>query len=428
MNKNIKFTRFNEEGVEMEQIIIDREKLQRNIPVLFVFSFFWLSMVILPVIVPFFASKGLSLTQVYYLQAIFASVVVICEIPSGYIADVLGRKNALVVGSLFHGIGFSLLYFVDDFAGLVLFEAMLGIGLSLLSGADLSLLYDSQEALGQSPKEKTKGIANMRFAKSIGEGMAALLGGFLIAFSFDVTVIVNAIFGWVPLLLTLFLVEPPFQRMKSNRHLDNMKEVVQHLFFQDRLLQLVCLNMTFFGLATFYVIWMLQPYWQDQGIPLTAFGLLWAAFSVLVALASKFSMSMEKKIGTKNILLVMGVLPIVGYFGMAGAGGWLGIILCSGFFISRGINQVILTDALNSRVPSRFRATANSMTSFMFRGIYIVTGPIVGLLIEKLGMQTTLGLLGGAVIILIVLYLLPLMREVGLIRNVDDVSCQEHIV
>jgi hypothetical protein len=254
------------------------------------------------------------------------------------------------------------------------------------------------------------------------------LGGFLIAFSFDVTVIVNAIFGWVPLLLTLFLVEPPFQRMKSNRHLDNMKEVVQHLFFQDRLLQLVCLNMTFFGLATFYVIWMLQPYWQDQGIPLTAFGLLWAAFSVLVALSSKFSMSMEKKIGTKNILLVMGVLPIVGYFGMAGAGGWLGIILCSGFFISRGINQVILTDALNSRVPSRFRATANSMTSFMFRGIYIVTGPIVGLLIEKLGMQTTLGLLGGAVIVLIVLYLLPLMREVGLIRNVDDVSCQEHIV
>ncbi|MFT7685232.1 MAG: MFS family permease [Candidatus Azotimanducaceae bacterium] len=409
----------------MEKMIVDKEKLQRNIPVLFVFSFFWLSMVILPVIVPFFASKGLSLTEVYYLQAIFASVVVICEIPSGYIADVFGRKNALMAGSIFHGVGFTLLYFADDFAGLVLFEAMLGIGLSLLSGADLSLLYDSQQALGQSPEEKTRGIANMRFAKSIGEGGAALLGGFLIAFSFDVTVIVNAIFGWIPLFLTLFLVEPPFQKMKSNKHLENMKEVVQHLFFQDRLLRLICLNITFFSLGTFYVVWMLQPYWQEQGVPLIYFGALWAAFSVLVALSSKLSMSMERRMGTKNILMVMGVLPIIGYFGMAGAGGMLGILLSAGFFISRGINQVVLTDALNSRVPSRFRATANSMTSFMFRGIYIVTGPIVGLLIEKLGMQSTLGLLGCSVIVLIVLYLLPLISEVGQIREVEDVACSE---
>ncbi|MBL4681517.1 MAG: MFS transporter [Pseudomonadales bacterium] len=406
----------------MKYEIIDRKKLERNIPVLSVFSFFWLSMVILPVIVPFFASKGLSLTQVYYLQAIFAAVVVVSEIPSGYIADVLGRKNALVAGSLFHGVGFTLLYFADDFVGLVFFEVCLGIGLSLLSGADLSLLYDSQTALEHSPAEKTRGIANMRFAKSIGEGSAALLGGFLIAFSFDVTVIVNGILGWIPLVLSLFLVEPPFQKMKSNQHLENMKEIMNHLYFRDALLRQICLNITFFGLATFYVVWMLQPYWQDQNIPLTAFGMLWAAFSFLVGVSSKFSMQAEKKFGTKNILIVMGVLPIVGYFGMSVTTGVLGVVLCAGFFISRGINQVILTDALNSRVPSSFRATANSITSFMFRGIYIVTGPLVGWLIEKQGMQTTLGLLGLSVIALLFLSLLPLLRAIDRVK-VQEVKC-----
>ena len=65
---------------------------------LYGFSFFWLALVIIPVIVPFFESKGLSLAEVYYLQAIFAFVVVVFEVPSGYFADVFGRKNALVVG------------------------------------------------------------------------------------------------------------------------------------------------------------------------------------------------------------------------------------------------------------------------------------------------------------------------------------------
>ena len=126
------------------------EKLRKNIPLLYVFSFFWLAMVIIPVMVPFFASKGLSLSDVFYLQAIFAFFVVLFEIPSGYVADMLGRKNALVAGSLCHGLGFSWLCFADGFADLVVFEMTVGIGLSLLSGADLSLLYDSQEALGQS--------------------------------------------------------------------------------------------------------------------------------------------------------------------------------------------------------------------------------------------------------------------------------------
>ena len=80
------------------------KKLQKNIPILYVFSFFWLSMVIIPVIVPFFESRGLTLAQVFYLQAIFAAFVVLFEVPSGYIADVFGRRNALIAGSIFHGL------------------------------------------------------------------------------------------------------------------------------------------------------------------------------------------------------------------------------------------------------------------------------------------------------------------------------------
>lgn len=369
-------------------------------------------MIIIPIIVPFFESKGLTLAQVFYLQAIFAFFVVVFEIPSGYVADMLGRKNALLAGSLFHGLGYCWLYFADSFAGLVIFEMIVGIGLSLLSGADLSLLYDSQEALGQSPAEKTRGIANMRFSKSVAEGVSALIGGFLIAWSFEVTVIANAMAACVPIVLAAFLVEAPFTKMAKGQHKENLKEVIYHLFVRDRLLRLICLNTTFFGLATFYVVWMLQPYWRDQGIPLTAFGLLWAAQSFLFAGATKACIPLEKKYGARPLLVVMGLLPIVGYIGMSTLGGTVGILLSFSFFLCRGINQVLLTDALNSRVSSSFRATANSMTSFTFRFIYIVTGPVVGLMIEKLGMQMTLFLLGIMVVGLFLTVLLPLLKGV----------------
>lgn len=388
------------------------QKLKRNIGVLYVFSFFWLAMVIIPVLVPFFESKGLTLAQVFYLQAIFAFFVVVFEVPSGYVADTMGRKNALVAGSLFHGIGFTWLYFADSFVDLVVFEMTVGLGLSLLSGADLSLLYDSQEALEQSVDEKARGIANMRFVKSCAEGVSALIGGVLIAYSFEATVFVNALFAWVPLMLSFFLTEAPFVRMEQGQHIGNVKRIISHLFFEDRLLRMICLSITLFGLMTFYVVWMLQPYWRDQGVALTWFGVLWAAQSFLFAIATKLCIPLEKRFGATPILVVMALLPVVGYFGMASTGGIVGILLSFTFFVSRGLNQVILTDALNRRVPSSFRSTANSMTSFLFRGIYIVTGPIVGFLISWLGMQATLAVLGGVAFITFLVVMLPMLVEV----------------
>ena len=389
------------------------KKLQRNIPVLYLFSFFWLSMVIIPVIVPLFESKGLNLAQVFYLQAIFAAFVVLFEVPSGYIADVFGRRNALIAGSIFHGLGFSWLYFAEGFGQLVLFEMTVGLGLSLFSGADLSLLYDTQIALKHDIEKKTRGIANLRFVKSIAEGISALIGGVLIAYSFDATVLANAIFAWCPLLLSFFLVEAPFDRMAANKPIGNLKRVICYLFFEDRLLRLVCLNITFFSLSTFYVVWLLQPYWRDLGVPLTMFGILWAAQSFLFAVTSKLCQPFEARFGARSVLVTMALLPIVGYFGMASIGGALGILLSFSFFVSRGLNQVILTDALNSRVPSEFRATANSMTSFVFRAIYIVTGPLVGFLIDWQDMYFALNALGFVCIVLFLLVLVPLLVEIG---------------
>jgi MFS family permease len=387
-------------------------ELRRNLNVLYAFSFCSLALVIIPVIVPFFATKGLSLADVFILQSAFALSVVVFEVPSGYLADVIGRRNALILGSLFHGIGFTLLCFVDSFAGLVVFEVIVGLGISLWSGSDLSLLYDSQLALRLSPREKMRGVATLRGVKAVSEGVASLLAAALVLWSFDLIVFANAVIAWFPFLLSFKLVEAPYERMQKGTPVANFKRILMHLFYQDALLRLTTLAVTFYGLSTFYVVWLIQPYWEENGVPLAVFGVLWALKNFTVAIAARYSAPLEDAYGPVPILVVMAVLPIAGYLGMAYEGGVIGILLAFSFYISRGIHQVILTDAFNSRVPSSFRATANSMTGLLFRLAFIVTGPFVGYLYEWKGMQVTLLVLGVASMLLFFVLMLPLLRRI----------------
>src|SRR5690606_39251802 len=103
--------------------------LQRNTRLIYAFSFCQAFMLIVPVLVPLFQSKGLSLSEIFYLQAIYAAVIVLFEAPSGYMADRFGRRIVLVVGGIANAVACFWLNFSDCFAGLVLFEAAMGLAM-----------------------------------------------------------------------------------------------------------------------------------------------------------------------------------------------------------------------------------------------------------------------------------------------------------
>ena len=126
--------------------------LQNNIRTIYVLGFFHAFMVVIPVFVPLLQGYGLSMSQVLQTQALFALTIAICEVPSGYIADLWGRRNAILVGSAINGLGFFSLLWADSFVDFLIYEALLGIGFSLISGADLALLYDTEVYLAKRGK------------------------------------------------------------------------------------------------------------------------------------------------------------------------------------------------------------------------------------------------------------------------------------
>lgn len=375
-------------------------------------------MIIVPVIVPFFMSKGLGLAEIFYLQTIYAATIVLLEAPSGFFADLFGRRVALLAGSLVHGLGYFLLNFADDFASLVIFEITVGVAGSLLSGADLALLYDSQKALNdEEDSPHSAGIAQLGFIKSCAEGFGALLGGLLALWSFEVMVIGQSAAAWICLLLALLVIEPPYQKSDKEQNRVRFANVLRHMWRSDPVLRNVFIAIPVYSLATIHVAWLVQPYWQSQGISLAAFGVLWFTQSLTVGMASKWSFNIERRHGAIAALCLIGALPVLGFFGMAWLPGWAGIAICLVLFFGRGLVQVILVNALNRRVPSSFRATANSLTSFTFRLGFITTGPVVGYIAENQGLPVALNLLGMFFMVAFVFIMLPLIKSVRILQG-----------
>ncbi len=392
---------------------IVREKLHRNVLLIYGIAFFHSFMIIAPVIVPFFSSFGLSLTEIFYLQAAYATTIILLEAPSGYLADLFGRRKVLIIGSALHGLSYFLLNFADSIQFLLIFEIVLGVASSLLSGADLAILYDTQSCLGEDEKsEHSQGIANLGFFRSSAEGLGALVGGLLAIYSFELMVLAQSSVAWLCIFLAIFTVEP---NCKANRNLTiglSLGYVVKFMLAGDPMLKRIALAIPLYNLTTFLAAWLIQPYWEQQGLALGLFGLLWCAQSLTAALAHKLGYALERKVGVVSTLVCIGILPIAGHLGLALLDGWRGIGVGLLLFFCRGLNQVVLVNALNRRVPSEFRATANSLTSFVFRLGFIIFGPLLGFIAESFSLTTAFVSLAVATAGLFALVMFPLILKV----------------
>src|ERR1700745_1741214 len=108
--------------------------MNRNIKLLYGFSFFNPFMIVIPVWVPYLATQGITMRQFMELQAVFAVVILLGEVPTGLVSDLWGRKKTLLLGSLLKAISFSLLPLWHSYEGFIVYHLMMGIALSMISG------------------------------------------------------------------------------------------------------------------------------------------------------------------------------------------------------------------------------------------------------------------------------------------------------
>ncbi len=131
-----------------------------------------------PIYSLYLREAGLSFAQLGFVNMCFMATIVVFEIPTGIVADVLGRKLSWLLSLLFSGLGMMLYSQMHSLPGFILAEVFVGIGLTFSSGALTAWVIDEISHHGG-------GISNIDV---LGKGhtlgnlahvAGALLGGFV---------------------------------------------------------------------------------------------------------------------------------------------------------------------------------------------------------------------------------------------------------
>ncbi len=182
----------------------------RNIPIYYLFQFATGFLIWMPVWMIFLLDeRGLSLTEVGMMEAVFWVAMALSEVPTGAIADRFGRRTSLALGGFGFTIGCFLFVSLNSFGGIIIGYLFMAVAMTLYSGSGQALLFDSLRALGRTREyERHVGRAEalmtsaMLAATLLGGPMAGLFG---LTMTFYIGSAVMALAGMIALLLR----EPP---------------------------------------------------------------------------------------------------------------------------------------------------------------------------------------------------------------------------
>lgn len=377
------------------------QHLARNIILLKLFDFFRGMSFYLPILVIYFEHhKDVSLTEFFITEVCFALTLVFFEVPSGYLSDVWKRKNVMLLGALVGTVSYLILFLGYGFYQMVFAQVLMAIALSLVSGTNSSLMYDTLLDL-KAEKEYKMHAGQMNAYNFAGTGVATIAGGWLYNMYPDMPVLITVFFVFLGVGCAALMVEPHRVKVeKKHAILQDIAITVKYCLHGHKEIFAIIL-VTCFVLAMTKIGFLLhQPLWVAEGVDPAFMGILMAAMQVVNFLLSYYAHQIEDKIGLKNTFILMVLWPAVIY-GLAGAfGGVIALFLVTIPGFAFCVGRVAAEHALHERVGSGRRATVLSVANLMPHFIFMITAPFVGLLTETYGIY--------AILILVALVILTL--------------------
>ena len=134
----------------------------------------------------------ITLPQLAIIEAIMQGSQLIAELPTGAVADLLGKRTSVIIGRIIGIIGLLLYATSANFMAFVWYAVISGVSASFVSGAKDALLYDSlkqdnRHHLYQKIASKASLVFQLSFAAAI------LFGGILSLWSFKTVIYASII-------------------------------------------------------------------------------------------------------------------------------------------------------------------------------------------------------------------------------------------
>ncbi len=384
-------------------------KLSDNIYKIYIFRFlssFWL---IVPVLIPYYNSAGLAATQVYLVQSVFLAAVFLLEIPSGYLADIIGRKKTMIIGTFFLPSGLLTYYFSSGLSGFIAAELMIAVALSFWSGADSALIYDTLKQLKkQGDYKKIQGRAEM--LTRVGDGLASVAGGLAALVSLRLPFIINVITSLIMLPVLFSVIEPARKMMKTGvNHLKQLIDIVVYSMKNDRIRPYIILSGIVNG-AGIIGVWAYLLYYGQLGLNTAYNGIFHAMLGFAGGWGAAVAYRAEKKLGPR-ISLAMLALIALGFcmFGLFKAYFVIPFAFLNSFIWN--MSFPIIMDLLNKQVKSEMRATVISVSSMARSVVFVLFSPVFGLIADKYSLSAAFFSLAALFTVVVSWSLFELVRK-----------------
>lgn len=339
------------------------------------------------VITLYFQARGLNFVQINSLWGIIVGVQALSEVPTGLIADRMGRKFSIVTALVLQFIGEFLFIFASSYLFFVIICVIAGLGFAFLSGCFEAMLVDSLKA--DNREQDIQKVTGLNGSFGLAATLAgSLIGGILTAklelSGFIQAIILTAFFVLLSCLASLLLREPSFNYIHQEASpFQLLTDGLRLIKTNSALQKIIILSI----LATPFVNYLLNfypPYFVKAGVNGYLFGVTLAAGSLLGMAASKYAYLLEKVMGVKNGLLTAVIVPGLFYILLALVSHpVLSVVLIILAFGSMFLQKPLFTDYMNRHIESRNRATVLSLINLL-SGFYIaVIGLFIGYLADK---------------------------------------------
>lgn len=351
----------------------------------------------------FFIQNGLSLLQIGLLESIFHGTSLLCEIPSGMLADRFSYKTNLYLARL-SSIGSSILILFGQGNFWIYAIAMMvnAWSYNFDSGTSTAFLFDSVVEAGQ----KDRYLQISSFLSGVAEvtrTLGTVVAGFFIHGALAWTYYISIGLSLLSILL-IFLMKEPESKSDERSHLTlkRILEVVKQEW-QDK-------PVLFYWMLTYQLVGtimcMFYFYYQQKISDLASWQvslimLIGSGFNLLaVYLASQIG----KKWNSNQVFPILVALTGLALFlvGVKTPFAYLSVYLLTNALYA--VYQPIYYNDLQAYLPSSVRATMLSINSMMFSLSMIVIFPLTGWFIDSCGFVAVFLVLG-----LITLFSFPLL-------------------
>jgi MFS family permease len=367
--------------------------LEKNINRLYLIHIFGSAQFHLVVYTLFLLSKGFTTQQFFLIESAYYLISLLLEIPTGVFSDRISRKWSLVIASVIGIPIIPVIVFSDSFIIVLLAMSVGGMGSALTSGTDTAILYDTLKALDH--EEEFQQVAGkMGWYGSLSMALAGIIGGLLATLDMAYAWWAYFVAGLLATAVKFTLLEPPFFRTNQKE-----ESYLQHLGQSWRISTRGAAGFFVFYAATIWFFfsigfWLWQPYLELSAVPLAWFGFIYAIQNVLGGFSAKQAHRIERKIGTRNALLVIPLGLAVVFILESQFVFALGFIFIFMHSLFSGPFHPLLEDYINKRIPSSKRATVLSIKNMVNSLLFMMVSPLIGYFIDFYSLTAALLLMG----------------------------------